>query len=293
MSSTSPSSSPIKTFCVDALSVRVYNSCCELAQDAALIAGNYLQSLIAQQGTASVILATGNSQIQFLEALESFRSMDWSRITLFHLDEYLGIDSDHAASFRRYLRERVEKHVNPFQFHYIEGDAKEPLAECDRYTKLLRAQPIDLCCLGLGENGHLAFNEPEVADFNDPHSVKLVKLEKSTRQHQVEGGDFPHLEAVPQYAFTLTIPMICSAKKILCLAPSSRKANAVDKMLQETISTKCPASVLRTQAHATLFLDVDSARELGSNTGVVSLSEGTNDPKEKLLIRNLAEPKHD
>src|ERR671932_226042 len=261
-SSTFPSSSPTKIFPVDALSVRVYNSSCELAQDAALLAQNYLQSLIAQQGAASVILATGNSQIQFLEALKGFGGVDWSRVTFFHLDEYLGIDADHPASFRRYLRDRVEKWVNPLQFHYIEGDAQQPLAECDRYTKLLRAQPIDLCCLGVGENGHLAFNEPSVADFNDPHSVKLVKLDKSTRQHPVKGGDFPHLEAVPQYAFTLTIPMICSAKKMLCLAPSERKRYAVYKMLQGAISTKYPASVLRTQAQATLFLDIDSAREL-------------------------------
>ena len=260
--STFLSSSPTKIFQVDALSVRVYNSSCELAQEAALLAQNYLQSLIAQQGAASVILATGNSQIQFLEALKGFGGVDWSRVTFFHLDEYLGIDADHPASFRRYLRDRVEKWINPFQFHYIEGDAQQPLAECDRYTKLLRAQPIDLCCLGVGENGHLAFNEPSVADFNDPHCVKLVKLDKSTRQHQVEGGDFPHFEAVPQYAFTLTIPMICSAKKILCLAPSERKRYAVYQMLQGAISTKYPASVLRTQAQATLFLDIDSAREL-------------------------------
>ncbi len=265
--STSPSSSSIKTFQADALSVCVYNSSRELAQDAALLARNYLQSLIAQQGAATVILATGNSQIQFLEALSSFGGVDWSRVTLFHLDEYLGIDANHSASFRRYLRDRVEKQVNPLQFHYIEGDAKEPLAECDRYTKLLLAQPIDLCCLGLGENGHLAFNEPSVADFNDPHSVKLVKLDKSTRQHQLEGGDFPHLEAVPQYAFTLTIPMICSAKKILCLVPSERKRLAVYQMLQGSISTEFPASVLRTQAQATLFLDADSARELRSDAG--------------------------
>jgi glucosamine-6-phosphate deaminase len=264
-SSASPYSSPTKIFQVNSLSVRVYNSSDELAQDAALLAQNYLQSLIGQQGAASVILATGNSQIQFLEALKGVGGVDWSRVTFFHLDEYLGIDADHPASFRRYLRDRVEKWVNPLQFHYIEGDALEPLAECDRYTKLLKAQPIDLCCLGLGENGHLAFNEPSVADFNDPHSVKLVKLDKSTLQHQVEGGDFPHLEAVPQYAFTLTIPMICSAKKILCLVPSERKRHAVYQMLQGSISSKFPASVLRTQAQATLFLDANSARELRSD----------------------------
>jgi glucosamine-6-phosphate deaminase len=261
----SQSSSPAKTFRVDALAVHVYNSSDELAQNVAIVTQNYLQEIIAQQGTAAVLLATGNSQIRFLEALIALGGLDWSKVTFFHLDEYLGIDADHIASFRRYLRERVEHQVNPFQFHYIEGDANEPLAECDRYTKLLQAQPIDLCCLGLGKNGHLAFNEPSVADFDDPESVKLVKLEKSTRLAQVAGGHFPDLEAVPQYAFTLTIPMICSAKKILCLAPETGKRHAVYQMLQGSIGTDFPASVLRTQAQATLFLDSNSAHLLPSD----------------------------
>jgi glucosamine-6-phosphate deaminase len=250
---------PIKTFQVDALSVLVYNSQSELAQDVAKIVQHYLQDILTQQGSATVLLATGNSQIKFIEALIALGGVDWQRITCFHLDEYLGIDANHPASFRRYLRERVENQVKPFAFHYIEGDAMQPLEEGDRYTKLLLAQPIDLCCLGLGENGHLAFNEPSVADFNDTHRVKLVKLELPTRQQQVDGGYFPSIEAVPQYAFTLTIPMLCSAKKILCLAPEKRKAKAVKEMLLGSISTNCPASVLRTQAHATLYLDADSA----------------------------------
>ena len=230
-----------------------------MAHDAAKIAQNYLHNRLIQQDTAAVILATGNSQIKFIEALITLGGVDWSRITLFHLDEYLGIAADHTASFRRYLRERVENLVKPRVFHYIEGDAMQPLAECERYTRLLLAQPIDLCCLGIGENGHLAFNEPNVASFDDPYSVKLVKLDKATRQQQVNEGHFPVLEAVPQYAFTLTIPMLCSAKKLLCFAPEKRKAFAVSKMLKESISPTIPASVLRTQAHATLFLDVDSA----------------------------------
>lgn len=255
---------PVKTFRVDALSVRLYDSSCDLAQDAAQLVQDYLQEVIAQQGAAAVLLATGNSQIKFLEALIALGGVDWSRVTLFHLDEYLGIDADHPASFRRYLRERVENRVKPKQFHYIEGDALEPLAECDRYSQLLKAQPIDLCCLGLGENGHLAFNEPSVADFNDPYSVKLVKLEETTRQQQVDGGSFPNLEAVPQYALTLTIPMLGSAKKILCFVQGDRKATAVKKMLQDSIGAACPASVLRTQEKATLFLDADSGKELSS-----------------------------
>jgi glucosamine-6-phosphate deaminase len=250
---------PVQTFQIDALSVRLYNSEAQLASEAAQLAQKYLQSLLAQQGKATVLLATGNSQINFLEGLMALADVDWSKVTFFHLDEYLGIDANHPASFRRYLRERVENQVNPFAFHYIEGDALQPLAECDRYTKLLLAQPIDLCCLGIGENGHLAYNEPSVADFDDAHSVKLVKLEKSTRLAQVDGVHFPVLDAVPQYAFTLTIPMLCSAKNIFCLASGKHKASAMKQILQGSISQDCPASVLRTQATATLFLDADSA----------------------------------
>ena len=255
---------PVKTFRVDDLSVYVYNCAAQMALSGAHLTHTYLQNLLSQQGTASIILATGNSQLKFLEALIDLGGIDWSQITLFHLDEYLGIDANHNASFRRYLRERVEKRVLPAVFHYIEGDTTQPLLECDRYARLLLAQPIDLCCLGVGENGHLAFNEPSVADFHDPHKVKLVKLESATRQQQVDEGHFPNLEAVPQYALTLTISMICTAKKVLCLAPEKRKAKVVQNMLQGPIYTSHPASVLRTQAQATLFLDTDSASLLGN-----------------------------
>lgn len=230
-----------------------------MAQDVAHITQEYLQYLITKQGQATVVLPTGNSQIQFLEALITLGSVNWSKVTLFHLDEYLGISADHSASFRRYLRERVESSIKPYQFHYIEGDTIEPLRECDRYTKLLSAQPIDLVYLGIGENGHLAFNEPSVANFNDLQTVKLVKLDLTCRQKQVNQGYFPHLDVVPQYAFTLTIPAICSAKKILCLAPEKRKAKVVRDMLYHSISTLCPASILRQKSQATLFLDANSA----------------------------------
>jgi glucosamine-6-phosphate deaminase len=250
---------PAKIFPVDALTVRLYDRAEELSVDAARITQRYLQNLLAQQATATVILATGNSQIEFLSNLVSLGEIDWSRIVFFHLDEYLGIDANHPASFRRYLRERVEDQVNPAAFHYIDGDPVQPLAECDRYTKLLLSQPIDLCCLGLGGNGHLAFNEPSVADFHDPHYIKLVKLELSTRQQQVKQSYFTDISAVPQYAFTLTIPAICLAKKIFCFASGKHKATAVKQILQGSISADYPASVLRTQAQATLFLDADSA----------------------------------
>ena len=250
---------PIKTFSVDALSVRVYHQELEMAKDAAYTIQEYLQNLITKQGKANIILATGNSQIMFLRALISLGGIDWFKVTLFHLDEYLGISADHPASFRYYLQEKVEKFITPYQFHYIQGDTDEPLEECDRYTQLLSAQPIDLVFLGIGENGHLAFNDPLVANFNDPRTVKLVKLDVTSRQQQVNQGHFSHLDAVPQYAFTVTIPAICSAKRNFCLAPEKRKAEVVKDILYSPISTLCPASVLRQKSQATLFLDTNSA----------------------------------
>jgi glucosamine-6-phosphate deaminase len=251
-----------KSFDVDSLSVEIYNSAAEMAIGVAEIVHKYLTSLLQTKAEVAILLATGNSQIQFLDALISLGGIDWSRVTLFHLDEYLGINADHQASFRRYLRERVEIKVLPRHFHYLEGDSLEPIKECDRYSKLLQAQPIDLCCLGIGENGHLAFNDPAVADFQDSAGVKLVKLDLANRQQQVKTGQFPNLETVPQYAFTITIPTICAAKKIICLATDQRKAKIVKEMLQGNITTNCPASILRLQPQATLFLDINSAHLL-------------------------------
>jgi glucosamine-6-phosphate deaminase len=248
-------------YTVDRLSVRIYASEWELATDAAAIAGDYLRDCLQQREIATVILATGNSQILFLQALIALEGIDWSRVGFFHLDEYLGIGAEHPASFRYYLRERVENRVRPAWFEYIEGDARQPLDECDRYGQLLNAGAIDLCFLGVGENGHLAFNEPSVADFQDPRSVKLVKLDQANREQQVRGGHFPDLAAVPDYAFTLTIPAIRRALKILCLAPGRRKARVIETMLRGEVSPACPASILRETVRSILFLDGDSARE--------------------------------
>jgi glucosamine-6-phosphate deaminase len=255
-------SPPAREFTCDSLRVRVHADQASLATDAAQIAREHLCETIRRQGRAAAILATGNSQICFLQALVALGGVDWSRVTLFHMDEYLGIDATHKASFRRYMRERVEARLKPGKFHYIEGDALLPLTECERYAKLLAAQPIDLCCLGIGENGHLAFNDPPVADFDDPHTVKLVKLDEACRLQQVGEGHFPNLEAVPQYAFTLTVPMLCSATRMLCIVPERRKAPAVRAALRDSIGTSCPASYLRQQRHCTLFLDSEAASQL-------------------------------
>ena len=235
------------------LNVRFYNSELELAQEAAKLAQKYLASLFETQKTVSIILATGNSQRQFLSLLASDCEIDWSRVILFHLDEYLGVGKEQPTSFYHYLQTEIGSKVSPLQFHFIDGEALEPLSECDRYIKLLQQQPIDLCLLGIGDNGHLAFNEPGVANFDDPYPMKLVSLETKTRQQQVNGGYFSTLETVPKYAYTLTIPTICSAKQIFCLAPGINKKEVVQKTLQYEISPQFPATILRTQPQAVLF----------------------------------------
>ena len=244
---------------MDALPVHIYAGEDDLATDAARMVQAFLTDCIAQRGAASAIMATGNSQIRFLEQLIRLGGIDWSKMTLFHMDEYLGIDANHKASFRRYMRERVESRVKPKAFHYLEGDADQPLNECSRYAELLQAQEIDLCCLGIGENGHLAFNDPPVAEFDDPWAVKLVKLDLKCRQQQVNEGHFPSVDDMPQFAYTLTIPTLCAVRKMVCIAPEKRKAKAVHDALRETVSTNCPASCLRTQKQAVLLLDADSA----------------------------------
>ncbi len=257
--STPKAGKPFRTFRVDALSVRIHSGLSAMYADIAATVHAHLRRALKLRGSAAAILATGNSQIKFLEELIQLGGIDWSRITLFHMDEYLGISGDHKASFRRYMRERVENRVYPKAFHYLEGDCLLPMEECARYGKLLRAQPIDLCCMGVGENGHLAFNDPPVANFKAKQAVSIVALDHACRMQQVNEGHFPKFEAVPQYALTLTIPALCSAEKIICLAPEKRKAVAIQAALENPISTECPASYLRHCKNATLYLDTDSS----------------------------------
>jgi glucosamine-6-phosphate deaminase len=251
-----------RAFVVDQLEVRVHPSLSALAQEAAAIAHAALTAAIAARGEAAAILATGNSQIAFLEVLGAQPGIDWSRVTLFHMDEYLGLDADHQASFRRYMRERIEQRVKPRRFHYLSGDADLPISECRRYEAALRSQIIDLCCLGIGENGHLAFNDPPVARFDDLEWVTIVKLDEACRRQQVGEGHFPTLADAPSHALTLTIPALCSARRMLAIVPERRKAAAVKAALRGPIATSSPASILRRQAHCTLFLDEASASAL-------------------------------
>ena len=250
---------PLRSFPVDALGVCVYASLEDLAQAAAVEAQRFLVATLQVQPDARVILASAASQVRFLEVLTALPGLDWSRVTLFHMDEYLGLPADHPASFRRFLHEHVAMRVRPGVCHDLAGDAAYPQAECARYARLLGERPVDLCCLGIGENGHLAFNDPPVADFADPLAVKIVTLDEACRRQQVGEGAFPTLAAVPTQALTLTIPALCAARRMLCVVPERRKAQAVRDALCGPISPACPASVLRRQTHCTLFLDADSA----------------------------------
>jgi glucosamine-6-phosphate deaminase len=249
----------LRTFQVDALRVEVYRQEADIVESLVTQTQSYLSLAIERQGSAAAILASGASQVKLLKDLTTFGEIDWGRITLFHLDEYLGIGGEHLASFQLFMREMVTQKVTPTKFNYLAGDTLEPISECDRYGQLLTAQPIDLCFLGIGETGHIAFNDPEVADFTDRYPVKLVKLADKSRQQQVNTGFFDRIEAVPQYALTLTLPTICKARRICCLAMGARKAAIVKTMLTGEISPTCPASILRKYSTATLYLDEAAA----------------------------------
>lgn len=238
---------------VNDLCTYVYRDREALAIAAAQQACDRLLDAVAQRGEASLILATGNSQKEFLEYLTQDPAIDWSKITLFHLDEFLGIAPDRPGSFRQYLRDRVTSRIIPRHFHFLQGDTDNPQQECDRYTALLQAQPLDLALLGIGNNGHLAFNEPHAADFNDEAWVKVVQLETATRQQQVNPNTFKNLEAVPTAALTLTLTALKATQTLICLAPGSNKAEVVKTTLNSPISSHWPASFLRLLPQAVLY----------------------------------------
>lgn len=251
--------SPPLTQQIDELRIEIYPEITDLVSNLVDRIQHYLQTVIEKQGSAAIILASGSSQIQLLKALTQHSSLDWSKITCFHLDEYLGIGTDHPASFQQYMQELVAQQVPVRQFHYLNSACLEPIAECRRYGSLLAAQPIDLCLLGIGDNGHIAFNDPLVANFTDPDPVKIVKLAEKSRQQQVDVGFFAELSQVPQYAMTLTIPSICRARQIYCIATSERKAVIVQQLLTASVAPQLPGTILRQQPTATLYLDTAAA----------------------------------
>ncbi len=250
---------PTRQFQVEQLPVAVYADRQALGQAAALSARGILQSAIAERGQANLILATGNSQLTFLHALRELDGIEWARITIFHMDEYIGIEPTHPASFPLFLHQHILDQVQPGKFYPVPSQPDDVEAACREYEAALRAHPADLVAMGWGENGHIAFNDPPYADFDDPQWVKVVELAEASRRQQVGEGHFATLDDVPTHAITLTIPALLAPRYILCLVPESRKAVAVRDCLTLPISEERPGSILRTTAHAQLFLDPDSA----------------------------------
>ena len=233
-----------------------------MARAAANEARAVMQAAVAARGVAHAMFATGNSQLAFVHTLvKESEGVPWSETIVFHMDEYVGVGPDHPAGFQRWIRERIVAPAHPKLAHYVQG-LGDPEAECRRYTRLLQEQPLDLCCLGIGENGHLAFNDPPVADFEDPLDVKVVELDMASRMQQVNEGHFAGMPDVPTHAITVTIPALLRASRVLAIVPESRKAEPVLAALTGPVSTSCPASALRTVAHSTIHLDPESARLL-------------------------------
>jgi glucosamine-6-phosphate deaminase len=230
-----------------------------LADQAASEAATIIGEAIARNGSARIVVATGNSQLAFIGALTQRRDIEWKSVEVFHMDEYVGISPGHPSSFRCWIRTRVEDRVHPGRMHYIEGDARDIDAEIARYAALLDAAPIDLAFVGFGENGHIAFNDPPVADFDDPAAVKRVALDEACRRQQWGEGHFPSLEAVPREALTVTCPGLFRARAWVCAVPEARKAEAVRNALEGPVSTACPASLVRRHPRASVYLDKESA----------------------------------
>jgi len=250
---------PLATRQVDSLPLAVYATNAELGQAAAFAARRIIQDALAARGHANIILATGNSQLSFLRALRDFDDIDWSKITVFHMDEYIGIDPTHPASFPLFLRQHILDAVNPGQFCAIPSQPLDVDDACRTYEALLREYPADLVAMGWGENGHIAFNDPPYAKFDDVVWVKVVELAEASRRQQVGEGHFGSLAEVPTHAITLTVPALLAPKHILCIVPEGRKADAVRACLTEPISEDRPGSILRTVNHAQLYLDQASA----------------------------------
>ena len=248
-------------FYKDKLKVRIFENPEKLGETAAFSVAEKLFQTIAEKGYANLVLATGASQFEFLNHLQKHK-IDWKKITVFHLDEYKGMADTHPASFRKYLKERILENVQPKQAYYLEGDAVDVDAAVLNYENLLKKHPIDVACIGIGENGHIAFNDPPVADFNDTGLVKVVELDEACRRQQLGEGWFPKFEDVPTHALTLTIPAIMSCKHISCVVPDERKAEAVKNTINAEISKSCPATILRSHPNTILYLDKYSASKL-------------------------------
>jgi glucosamine-6-phosphate deaminase len=254
-----PSLSPTRSFQVDQLHVKVFGDREAMGAAAAQAVADQMRAAIDHRGSVTVVFAAAPSQNEFLAALAADPDVDWDRVVAFHMDEYIGLAADAPQRFGNFLREHLFDQVEPGTVYFLDGQAADPEAECRRYAALLEEHPIDIVCAGIGENGHLAFNDPPVADFSDPLLVKVVELEEACRQQQVHDGCFAELDQVPTHALTLTIPALMAATHIHTVVPGPTKTAAVERTLKGPIGTECPATALRQHASSILYLDEEAA----------------------------------
>lgn len=245
----------------DNVQLKIYETRAEMGQDAAKDAAACIKACLAEKEEINCIFAAAPSQNDFLAALVADTSIDWSRINGYHMDDYVGFAQGDSRSFNGFLQNAIFGKVPFKSLHLINGLA-EPEAEALRYEKLLQENPTDIVFMGIGENGHIAFNDPSVADFNDAHLVKVVTLEESCRRQQVNDGCFATIDDVPKQALTVTVPGLMRAAHLFCIVPTALKANAVAKALTGPIDESCPSSILRTQKGARMYIDAAAAAKL-------------------------------
>ncbi len=252
----------IKTIQADKLKVNIYDTRKALGEEAAKEFTARVKQLLQTKSEINIVFAAAPSQNEFIHVLANNKEIEWGRINACHMDEYMGLDPEAPQGFGNFLRDRLFEKQQFKSVNYLKGDVSNIDEECKRYAGLLKQFPTDIVCMGIGENGHIAFNDPHVAFFDDPELVKVVELDEKCRRQQVNDGCFKSLEKVPTHALTLTIPALAAADCIFCMVPGSTKAQAVFDTVTGDISEKCPASILKIHNNATLYTDMDSAAKI-------------------------------
>jgi glucosamine-6-phosphate deaminase len=256
--------SEVEEFQVEKLKIQVHPSREAAGAAAAKATSEAMKEIGANRKIFSVIFATGASQMETLKALTAIPGVPWPQIDGFHMDDYVGLPLNHPASFRAYLEEKLVRRVPIRSFAYVDGLAPDPAKTCADYAEMLRAADPQLCLIGIGENGHLAFNDPAEANFNDPLDVKIVHLDEPCRRQQAAEGWFKGFEEVPPTAITLTMPRLFRVPKLIISVLGPRKANVIRRTFDESISTACPSTILRTHPDATVFMDREAAANVTS-----------------------------
>ena len=245
----------------------IKNDPIELGKSAGKAAADLIRTTIANKGNANIILATGSSQFETLKQLIIEKDIDWSKVNMFHLDEYIGLPETSGASFRKYLKERFLSKVPALKAVYLVDGEANPVTECNRLSTIIEANPIDVALVGIGENGHLAFNDPP-ADFDTKEPFIIVDLDEACRKQQFNEGWFKSVDEVPKQAISMSISQICKSKHIICSVPDVRKAQAVKDCLEQSVSNKYPASILQLHPSCSYYLDKPSSSLLSAHVSV-------------------------